>query len=360
MKPTARPSRILFLDYLRAAACLMVICVHTCEFYYIGESDTISIRSASDALWVTAIDSLFRCAVPLFVMISAYLLVPLRESASDFFKRRFSRIVLPFAIWQVLYAVLPAVWGGIAPAEAGANLACALTNFAPGAGHLWFVFMLLGIYLFMPVISPWLERVSRRSELGFLTLWGLTTCWHYAREIVPGGLFGEAFWNEFHTFYYFSGYIGYVVLAHYIRTRIDWDLRRSLAIGLPAVAIGYAVTALTFHSRIPTAATLAELEIGWRFCSFNVALMSFGLFVIFKALKGSERSIAGRSAVGISRLSYGIYLMHIFVLGAVHAFIAPLIPTAAAIPLTALLTFALCTAAAALLVRLPGGRCLIG
>ena len=101
-------NRILFLDDMRVIACFMVIMVHACEFFY-----AFGIQSPSDAFWVDLIDGAFRCSVPLFVMISAYLLVPVRSSASEFLRKRLTRVVVPFVVWSVLYATLPYLWGAM-------------------------------------------------------------------------------------------------------------------------------------------------------------------------------------------------------------------------------------------------------
>jgi surface polysaccharide O-acyltransferase-like enzyme len=47
-------------------------------------------------------------------------------------------------------------------------------NFGTDVGHLWFVYMLLGIYLVAPVLSPWVESASRSSMERFLALWAIS------------------------------------------------------------------------------------------------------------------------------------------------------------------------------------------
>jgi hypothetical protein len=63
-------------------------------------------------------------------------------------------------------------------------------------------------------------------------------------------VWGECYWNATPSLYYFSGFVGYAVLAAYIKRfwmapslRIDW-----LAIGM--VVAGYCVTAGGFLYRI--------------------------------------------------------------------------------------------------------------
>ena len=65
-------------------------------------------------------------------------------------------------------------------------------------------------------------------------------------------IYGEANWNEFGALYYISGFVGYVVLAHYIRTYVNWSWKKTLAVALPMWAVGYAIAALWFWSQIPT------------------------------------------------------------------------------------------------------------
>lgn len=350
-------NRVIFLDYLRVIACFMVIMVHSCEFFFIN-GDSIGIRSVSDGFWVSVIDSALRASVPLFVMASAYLLLPLKGSTTDFFKRRFVRVVVPFIIWSLLYAVLPYFWSEFSLADIQSNLFQLLFNFTPASGHLWFVYMLIGLYLFMPVFSPWLKTVSKRGEECFLLIWLFTTFWHYAKLYV-GDLYGECYWNEFHMFWYFSGFIGYLVLGHYIRTYVDWSLRKSLSIGIPCFIAGYLFTAIVYYNNTFTATTLQELELSWRFCSFNVGLMTFGLFIIFKKISYQGKWVYG-IVQEISRLSYVIYLMHIFLLGFSYQLLGGYFSTPVTILLVGSSTIVSCCILSKLLTYLPGSKYITG
>lgn len=135
--------------------------------------------------------------------------------------------------------------------------------------------------------------------------------------------------------------------------------RRSLTAGAILFIIGYAVTAWIWYHRITSATTLQELELSWRFCTPNVVMMSFGAFVIIKALvEHRENTPAVISA--ISRQSYGIYLMHIFVLGAVYMLTEGLMPTPLTIAMVGLTTFIICCGLAKIISILPLSRYVIG
>lgn len=348
--------RIVFLDYMRVIACFMVIMVHSCEFFFIDGSE-IGIRSMSDGLWVSVVDSAFRCSVPLFVMISAWLLVPLREPAGIFFRKRFLRVVVPFAVWSVLYAALPYLWGGMDSGSVASSLLHLVYNFNADAGHLWFVYMLAGLYLFMPVISPWLEKAGRRAEGMFLTAWFLSTFFPYIRD-VAGDVYGECYWNEYNLLWYFSGFIGYLVLSHYLRSYVSLPGRVKVLVGSVLYLAGYAVTALIWYNRIPGTETLQQLELSWRFCTPNVVVESLGAFLIIQGI--FEKSRQPELVASLSGLSYGVYLAHIFVLGAVYNLTEGIFPTPVTIILVGTLTSITCFILVKLISFIPGSRYIIG
>lgn len=346
--------RIIFIDYLRVIACFMVMLVHSCEPFYLGGQGTY-ILNRTDAIWVTAIDSLLRCCVPLFVMASSYLLFPLKEDSATFFRKRFRRVAVPFMVWLVLYSVIPmygSMYDFYKTGSVLANLKQCLLNFPGAAGHLWFVFMLLGIYLVMPLLSPWAEKVSRKAEGAFLGVWLFTTLVPFLRLLSQhiGGLpeiWGEANWNEFGMLYGVSGFIGYVVLGHYFRTWVgDLCWKRTLAIAVPSILAGYALSAGWFWAAMPKTFPVdapvdlaVMMEKGWNFCSIGVALVTLGMFLIIRKFNSTGlfyeyfvRPVAGAS--------YGMYLMHIFFLCFYSAVLREAVPsTPAVIVLTAVCSY---------------------
>ena len=347
----------------------MVILVHACEPFYLGGEGTY-IANSCDAFWVTIFDSALRCAVPLFIMASSYLLFPLTVDTSSFFRRRFTRIIIPLAIWSILYAVIP-MWG-VTDFDRGANLANLTLNFNMHSGHLWFVYMLIGVYIAMPLLSPWIERVSKRGEQIFIGAWAVTTLVPFLHQAAialygRGEVYGEANWNEFGALYYISGFIGYVVLAHYIRTYIDWSWRKTLAVAIPMWIIGYGIAALWFWNQIPSEYPVNQsidlavlMEQSWRFCSTGVALTTVALFLVFKKITACGW-FYNKVILPISKVSYGVYLMHMFVLVAIFALVSG---WGLCTPLTMLLstaiTFVISSVVALLISKLPFGKYIVG
>lgn len=369
MQNSATDNRVYFLDYLRVLACFMVILVHCIEPFYLGNGGTL-IASQSDALWVTSINSLLRIAVPLFVMISSYLLVPVAGSTTEFYRRRIKRVAIPFIIFSIAYAIIPA-WGSGGEVDIIENLKVLTFNFLPLSGHLWFVYMMLGVYLIMPIISPWLQQVSARGERIFLALWILATAVPFIRELgeaVRGseGIWGEASWNEFGTLYYVSGFVGYVVAAHYIRTYIDWGIMRTLCIALPMLVAGYAITAIPFYHAIPDSYPVkasidlaVDMELSWAFASLGVALQTLAVFLIFRLFKRPCRLYP--LFAHISKRSYGIYLAHMFVLVPVFGWVNSWgIATPLVMVISAILTMIITAILVEIVSLLPKSKYIVG
>lgn len=333
--------RIIFLDYLRVFACLMVMVVHACEAFYFGEDGGLHYDSAGDAFWSTWIDSACRAAVPLFVMASSYLLFPVKKPTVEFFHRRFLRVFVPFAVWCVAY-----VWR-----FGGKPIDC-LFNFPMATGgHLWFVPMLLGIYILMPLLSPWAERASKREVRGWILVWLFTTTFPFLRKlcaVVCGEpsfgavsfLYGECPWNGFGAFQYVSGFIGYVLIGMYFRKFVpELTWKRTLSLAIPVWLVGYAIIGSFFYFRIPgdgvfpvsrPYSVVVDLEMSWEFCSFGVVMTVIGYFMVLRKLT-SEGWFYSMVIRPLSDASYGTYLMHIMILVVLTDLIKGVVPTPLAI-----------------------------
>jgi len=77
--------RIVFLDYVRVFACFLVMLVHASENFYPGPGATDMagpqsfLANETDRLFVSLYDGFSRMAVPLFMIVSAFLLVPMKK-----------------------------------------------------------------------------------------------------------------------------------------------------------------------------------------------------------------------------------------------------------------------------------------
>ncbi len=366
-------NRIVFLDWLRFIACFMVMLVHSIEPFYLGGPEGTYISSKANALWTTLINSALRPAVPLFVLASSYLLFPVKTDTGTFFKKRFIRVLVPFIIWTLLYVFAYPFVCGAEPDFAG-SLKGLTFNFLMSSGHLWFVYMLLGVYLLMPLLSPWIEKVSRNEERSFLILWAFTCVLPLLRPAagaVTGSpaLWGECPWNEFGTFYYVSGFIGFIVLGHYFRKyacEISWT--KTLAVAIPFWLIGYAVTAGGFWHFMPRELgfplsapyeTAVEMETTWNFTTFGVMMQTVAYFLLIRKITAAGW-FYGHIVLPISKLSYGMYLMHMLILTPIFGWINS---TGLAMPYvifsSAITTYVICAVTTRLIAFIPKSKFIV-
>lgn len=381
-----------WIDWMRVVACLMVMVVHSTEPFYLGGEGS-RILTEGDAYWSSFFDSFVRACVPLFVVASSYLQFPLHYSTGEFLRRRALRVLVPFLCWSIVYAL---AWG-----EPVDNLRSLLLNFNYAAGHLWFVYMLVGIYLLMPILSPWAERVGKRELQFYLLLCFATTLIPFVRALAaddaapviygPTGipnralypLWGEASWNTYGLFYYFSGFIGYLLLGLYLRRfvgNLSWG--KTLAVALPAWLVGFAIcfggfivmvmndAAGQFPIEGPTGLA-AAWETTWINDTAGVFLMTIGWILVFRKINAGGwfyRNVL----LPISKASYGMYLCHMIALAFFSGWLRESLGTGmdgqlgiwttpVQILLTALLTFATVALFCVAVQRIPKlGKWVVG
>ena len=368
MKAETSREHVVFVDYIRVIACFLVMLVHASENFY-GTENAVGLASnmsqllnESNRFWVAFYDGFCgRISVPLFMIVSAFLLVPMKSGVSmgQFYKRRFLRILPPMACFFLLYSLLPLAWGGMTWEQSLADLKLLPFNFPSMAGHLWFMYPLISLYLIIPVVSPWLERASAKDELIFLGLFGVSTFIPWIHRFIAPELWGECFWNGFTMLWYCSGYLGYLVMAHYIRYHLNWSRRRKLIVGSICWFIGAAFTGWAFwYKGVPGGPIdTPTLEWAWEFCMPNVLIASFGAFLLFSCIR---RKTTPKFISGLSRLTSGMYLMHMFFLSPIaRLFIGgsvaePLVPVWLAIPCIAALSYICCAVTTKLLSFIPG------
>lgn len=369
------------LDILRVLACLMVIIAHSGECFYIGKFYSAGFDGIqwdmwrTDAFQTTLMGTLCRTSVPLFVMTSGFLLLPICETMTswDFYRKRFTRVLIPLLVWITLYAFYQpfeaAGWSfsGYSFAVVWDNFWHSLISFPPVYGHLWYVYMLIGLYLLIPILSPWVARASRNEIRFFLGLWAASLLIPYLQLIQPEVL-GLSYWNPNGTLYYFTGFIGFLIFGAYCKKYLMQTSRTQLRLmGIVLIITGYAWSATDMLTRIPQAESYCTpenygmffpwFEFCWNFSTIPVAMMTVGMFMLFFRLS----LYPGRLVMSISRLSYGMYLMHIIFVAIYYPLFDQFaLPVACKMLLIALSTYATCYVAALALSFLPKSKYVIG
>lgn len=372
--PFNHSNRMTWVDVLRFLAIFMVICIHCSDPFHVSPEA----RSNPEFnFWGTVYGSFLRPCVPLFVMITGLLLLPVKMSIGDFYKKRLLRIAVPFLVWSVLYNLFPWITGvlglpsGIisdvfayASPDASQSFGDALKSIAlipvqfnTYTVPMWYLYMLIGLYLYMPFFSAWIEKADMKQKNTFLAIWAVTLFLPYAYSFFSDYLFGMSAWNSFGTFYYFAGFNGYLLLGYYLAKDLKaWSWTKALLVAVPLFVVGYSATyvgfkSMTAHPNI----TEEQLELFFLYCSPNVVCMTVAVFLVVRQVRIRTSFWTGVFA-HITKCGLGIYFIHYFVVGFGYWVAEVLhIPVSLKIPVTAAVVFAICWVVVGLFYRIVPG-----
>lgn len=364
-------NRIVWADLLRLMAILMVICIHCSDPFNVSPEA----RSNPEYnLWGSLYGTFMRPCVPLFVMLTGMLLLPVREEMNRFYKKRMLRIIVPFVVWSLLYNLFPYFTGimgwnpsllstmfayaGDAPSQSLEsclyNISMIPFKFNSYTIPLWYIYMLIGLYLYMPFLSGWLKQASDKQIRTFLYIWGATLFLPYLSELLGKDILGVSAWNSFSMLYYFAGFNGYLVLGYYLYNRkVPLPTLPTIVGAIVAFVVGYIITYIGFKSMTARPdITEEQLELFFLYCSPNVFLMTGAMFVLVQKIRITS-SWAIRVLANITRCGLGIYMIHYFMVGIGYLVVNALnVPVSFRIPVTALLVFVLSWGIVALAFRI--------
>ncbi len=366
--------RTVWFDVVRLVAFLLLLGCHATDPINAAATygNAVSAVSADDVVWGTIWGSFVRPCVPLFVMLTGALLLPVKQNMKAFYARRIPRVLWPFLLWSVLYYLTPwftALLGAdksIVPylfswaesdsqafADGFAHILRIPLTFPYLACHMWYIYLLIGLYLFMPILSAWVSTATRREKEWVLLLWGISTCVPYITEFVSPYVFGTCSWNSFGTFYYFAGFNGYLLLGHYIAHHIQWSTRRTLIIALPLMVIGFWVSHSGYQAMLALPSpTPEQIELFWTYCTPNVVAMSLAWMLLLKQVSVRSFSMC-RALQSITSCGFGIYMVHYFFVRPCHDLVGMLhLPTPLRIPAAACLMLLISWVLVLLLKRL--------
>lgn len=278
-----------WIDVLKAVAAFSVIILHV-------SGSLLNEFNDKEQWWVGNLyDSLVRFCVPVFVMISGVLLLGRDESLSNFLKKRFTRLLFPFFLWSIIYLILKIDYN-LPIQEIVLESFKKLKNGTEF--HLWYIYMIIGIYLFIPIINKWIIHANKKEILYFILIWLLII-------ILKLPVFEKLYTRI--DLRYFSGFLGYLILGYYLNHYLQ--LKRYMALGF--FFVGYIVT--IFATCYISSINRELNEQFYDYLSLNVIIASVGVFMYFKNYT-IENKFVSKIIVILSKYSYGIYLSHILVL----------------------------------------------
>ncbi|VBB46110.1 Acyltransferase 3 [uncultured Paludibacter sp.] len=300
-------AHIAWLDTLRTIAILGVILIHIC-------SPIVNMSFGKDFQYWWIGDFLMsatRYAVPVFLMLSGATLLSKEYKLGEFYKRRFFRVFVPLLFWMIVYWIfrytsLPA---RMQPHGFENIVRWAINLFLTEgvSKHLWYVYMIVFIYLIIPFLGKFIRSVDRSIIVQLILIWLTLTIISNHHSMNPYRWDG----NYLDKFYGYFLYCGYLILGYYIYTYVHVsENNRFIYIFLFMLTV--IICAYFAYSRSIKTGRL-NLNI-YRYLSLTTILQSTCIFTIVKTVRFKKKFHLWFQKT-VSDYSFGIYLVHIMILG---------------------------------------------
>lgn len=290
--------RIIYLDFIRALAITLVLLAHITRGFF--ENTNLKYK-----LFCAPFIDFGVLGVPLFLMISGALLLNKDYKLCNFLKRRYIRVILPFFFWNIMVTISKFKFEG-----KSLTLYHFLNMYF---NNFWFVWMILGIYLFIPVVNSFIKEYKNKGMEYFLVIWLIVNLL-YTKGKYPFFLI---------ELRYFEGYLGYFVLGYYISNK---KFKLSIFHLLFISSIIFLLFTFININYTLSKCKLKKKLFYYRYKTIIVVLQSIGLYAFvkyfsdicyIKIISISKRiylfiivHFSFKIVFCISKFSYGIYLSH--------------------------------------------------
>jgi surface polysaccharide O-acyltransferase-like enzyme len=298
--------RLYYLDALRFMATIAVIVLHVA-----AAIDSL-VYSQNEWIASNIFVSLTRWCVPVFIMLSGILLLDTTKEYSNkvFFSKRLSKIALPFIGWSLLYQVR--FYRDEIIQTKSFPIVKMLTGIIEGpvSVHLWFIYLLIVLYLIIPIIKEYIKNKSMDELKNIIIVWFIINSFDYFCIFCLGINSG------LHGYLITLLYSGYLVFGYYIATYPVQITNKVLVVMLFAIIlITIAGNHFVKYNQILSEGAFND------FLSPNIIIMSGLIVTLVKnncflsekpinKIQGLYRALLAY----FTKISYGIYLVHLVIL----------------------------------------------
>lgn len=336
---TQKRDMLIWPNWLRAIAIIAVVATHIAAEIVIINTPSISWHIAN--LWIC----FSRFCVAAFLMLTGSFLLSKDKNIEirPFLRKRLSRVVYPFLFWSLFYYIYNIYsycqLGRLTDLSSFLNLTT--ENILSGTSYqLWYVYMLIGVYLAIPLLNKWIKVVTERDLLYFFILWIIGFC---IKILAPGSNFDL-------TFAPFIGLLGFVILGYYLFNK-NYQSKNIAPYSLLIFILSCIGATLwsTYLNR--NGGTFNGDAYKFETPFMFIASIAIFLFAKYSKLCSKQNKIIDL----LSRYSYGIYLNHVLILiafkhiGITYNFIHPVF----SIPLLTIICLALSIGLLYILNKIP-------
>lgn len=291
-------NRIAYFDYLRVLATIAVIFLHvSAQNWYSTDVNGLE--------WQTfnIYDSLSRWGVPVFLMISGGLFLEKEITIKKIYSKYILRMVIAFLVWSFIYSLF----------STNITISERIILVFSGHYHMWFILMIIGIYMCLPIINTFAKN---HKILKYYLLLSIIFAFMIPQLSTLINDFGNERLIKYNSAFnnilnnmkmsLVLGYVSYFVLGYYIK-KIDFTKKQRISIYMLGIVGAIATIVLDLIVAIKTQ----------KYCShyygsfnFTVMVQAVALFILFKQFKFKPTKFI----ITLSKYSFGAYLAHVLVI----------------------------------------------
>jgi surface polysaccharide O-acyltransferase-like enzyme len=345
--------RILYADILRIVATLFVIVVHVTS----GKVDTVPVANQSWELF-NIFHGLSRWCVPVFFMLSGMVFLNPKHiiNVKTLFNKYIFRIICALVFWGLFYGFFTALTASLT-GESSFTLSKLFLIprsilFGPPYYHLWYLYAIIALYVFTPILRILVAHMQRKHIEYYLILFVALSVFipcvnHYLMLINPK--FRISFGIP-----ELNGYAGYFIAGYYF-SRYDLAPKFKKTLYISALVLSF--TALYITS-IQSGFEHKPVRYLYGYSAPNVAVAAFALFVLFKSVfkNSSFNKKVSDLIMYLSSLTFGVFLIHpmfLKILSIINIDAQSCAPIFS-VPLLSLFLFLTCAVVTGILKRIPG------
>lgn len=311
--------RIEYIDVLRVLSMLAVVFLHTAAG---------SLRSGfNSCVWhfSNILTALLSVSVPVFFMISGALLLGSSKAftVGSVYRKRLLKVFLPFILWSllaVLYYALRDLFflGGIDFGMLKERLAYMPTR--PVMVHLWFMYVLIPIYILLPILKKLADSMDKKLLRYMLAIWLVfSVALPTVKSVIPAGYQSMLEAGQTFSLDFLGGYLGYFFLGYYLfkyKARVSKRLLVFIIL-VDTLFVSFATWYTTIHEG-------AYSEVFKEYTGLCTVVLAAAVFLLVKSfLKGTQMPRKAYVVLQfLSRLSFGVYLLHNIVIDLLGNWIA--------------------------------------
>ena len=295
--------QILYLNRIKAISCIAVVILHT-FFAADGFAQTVSQHTV-----LLGIRNLMTWSVPCFVMCSGVLLLDAKKEIglNKIVKAYIPRMIRALVVFSLLFAAFDSFF--LTKKTVPQTVVEGIKNVLTGNGwkHMWYIYMMIALYLMLPVYRLISKAASDKELKYLLFLYGVfLSLAPLIEKIVETELPFYIFVFSIYPLYLFAGYF-----LH------QYPSIGKLAALLMSVIFIAATLILTYISCSNNDQTISELLSNYS--SPLIIIGSLGFFVLMRYTTNKRIVFIDAASELISKCSFGVYLIHMAFLKYVFA-----------------------------------------